>query len=88
MDASTLNLCLEWSGAVVGVIGATLLAAQSPVSKYGWAFFFAANLLLIAWAIRIDAFGLLVQQGFFTLTSLLGLYRSGLIPSFLCHQKL
>ena len=39
-----------------------------------------ANLLLICWALRMQAMGLLVQQLGFTATSVLGLYRSGLWP--------
>lgn len=80
-NITNLNFWLEWSGAIVGIVGAALLATHSRIAKYGWLCFFAANLLFIAWALRIGAPGLLVQQICFTLTSLLGIARSGFFPS-------
>jgi hypothetical protein len=82
------NLILEWSGAVVGLIGAGLLATHSGRARYGWAFFLVANLVFIVWALKINATGLLVQQVGFMFTSLLGLYRSGLYPAFLCRKRI
>lgn len=76
----TLNLVLEWSGAVTGLVGAAILASQTRHARWGWLAFLLANLLLISWALRMQAMGLLVQQVGFTVTSLLGLYRSGLWP--------
>ncbi len=80
-NSLNINVWLEWSGALVGIAGAALLATHSRVAKYGWLCFLAANLLFIAWALRIGATGLLVQQICFTLTSLLGIARSGFFPS-------
>lgn len=74
------NFLLEWAGALIGIMGAALLATNSRFSKYGWWCFLAANVLLIAWALRIGAMGLLVQQVCFTVTSLLGIARSGVSP--------
>ena len=76
-----LNLCLEWGGAFAGLLGAGLLASQTRHARWGWLAFLLANLLLISWALRMQAMGLLVQQVGFTATSLLGLYRSGLWPA-------
>lgn len=80
-NSISLNVWLEWSGALIGIAGAGLLATHSHVAKYGWLCFLAANLIFIAWALRIGATGLLVQQVCFTLTSLLGIARSGFLPS-------
>ena len=80
-NSMSLNAWLEWSGALIGIMGAGLLATHSRGAKYGWLCFLAANLLFIAWALRIGASGLLVQQVCFTLTSLLGIARSGVFPS-------
>lgn len=67
---------LEWAGALLGLLGAFLLATNSHVSRYGWYAFLGANVAMIGFAIDIDAQGLLVQQiGFFG-TSCLGLYRT------------
>lgn len=81
-----LNLWLEWSGALIGLVGATLLATHGRVAKYGWVCFLLANVVFICWAFRIDAFGLLAQQVGFTLTSLLGIFRSGVLPSISCRK--
>ena len=44
----------EWTGTVLGLLGAFLLATNSRISRYGWLAFMA--------------------------TSLLGLYRTGMLP--------
>ena len=80
-NSININVWLEWSGALIGIIGACLLATHGRVAKYGWLCFLAANFLFIVWALRIGASGLLVQQVCFTLTSLLGIIRSGVFPS-------
>lgn len=68
---------LEWTGSLLGLLGAFLLATHSRISRYGWIAFFCANLAMIAFAFCIDRYGLLVQQIGFTATSALGLYRAG-----------
>jgi hypothetical protein len=74
MSASTQ--VLEWSGSILGLLGAFVLATHTHFSRYGWFLFFAANLFMIGFAISIDAYGLLVQQMGFMSTSLLGMYRA------------
>ena len=69
----------EWTGAVLGLLGAFLLATHSAVSRYGWLAFLFANFAMMAFALSIGAHGLLVQQIGFTCTTLLGLRRSGLL---------
>jgi hypothetical protein len=66
----------EWSGSILGLAGAFLLATHSALSRLGWVLFLAANLAMIAFAAGIGAYGLLLQQLGFTVTSLLGIYRS------------
>lgn len=68
----------EWIGALLGLLGAFLLATHSPISRYGWLAFLGANVAMTAFATTIGAYGLLVQQLGFTATTLLGLRRSGL----------
>ena len=70
----------EWAGCVLGLSGAWLLASNTRVSKYGWIAFLLANFAMIAFAVGVNAYGLLLQQVGFTGSSLLGLYRSGLWP--------
>ena len=66
----------EWSGSLLGLLGAFLLATHSSLSRYGWHAFLAANIAMICFELQIHAWGLLVQQVGFTATSLFGLYRS------------
>lgn len=82
MEVQNLNAWLEWSGAIIGLFGAGLLATYSRAAKFSWVCFLVANVSFIVWAIRIEAHGLLVQQLGFMLTSLLGVVRSGVFPSF------
>lgn len=72
---------LEWGGAATGLLGAFLLATHTRVSPYGWIAFLVANVLLAAFALGIERYGLLTQQLGFTATSLLGVYRAGFFRS-------
>lgn len=71
---------LEWSGCVLGVLGALLLATNTRVSKYGWVAFLASNGFWIAYGIMSGAYGVLVMQSVFTVTSAIGLWRWLLRP--------
>lgn len=68
----------EWTGAILGLLGAFLLATHSSVSRYGWLAYLGANVAMTVFAAAIDAHGLLLQQLGFTVTTLIGLHRSGL----------
>ena len=72
MDIQTI----EWAGSITGLIGATLLAMNTKISRYGWVFFLASNGLLITFSLLGGHKGLLLMQCGFTLTSLLGIFRS------------
>jgi hypothetical protein len=65
----------EWLGCVFGLAGAGLLATNSTISRYGWVCFLAANILLITFACQIAAWGLLLQQIGFMVTTVIGLKR-------------
>ena len=67
----------EWLGAGFGVLGSGLLALARPaVVRAGWLCFLAANIAMGAFAVRVDATGLLVQQMGFMATTVFGLYRT------------
>ena len=71
-------VALEWIGAILGLLGAFLLASHTSISRYGWIAYLGANVAMTAFAMAIGAYGLLLQQIGFTATTLLGLRRSGL----------
>lgn len=75
----TLAQVLEWSGALIGLAGAFLLASNTRVSRYGWVGFLLANFLMLGFGILGGHWGLLTQQVGFTATSILGIHRSGLL---------
>ena len=76
LHASRRLRYLEWSGALIGIAGAALLAANVGCSRYGWIFFLLANFAFIGYARGIRAHGLLLQQVAFMGTSILGLVRA------------
>jgi hypothetical protein len=85
-DAAMLTT-LEWpAGSLLGLLGAYLLATHGRISRYGWIAFLAANIVMMAFALGIDRYGLLIQQVGFTGTSLLGLRRTGLWARRTCHE--
>ena len=71
-------IALEWIGAVLGLLGAFLLATHTSISRYGWLAYLGANIAMTGFALAIGAHGLLVQQLGFTATTVLGIHRSGL----------
>lgn len=86
MGPGSILTAFEWGGALLGLLGAFLLATHSRVSRYGWLAFLAANVAMIAFAVGINAYGLLVQQIGFTCTSLLGIHRAWLRPMRRCRR--
>jgi hypothetical protein len=70
----------EWTGSIMGLLGAFLLATHSRISRYGWWAFLVGNVALIAFALQIGAWGLLLQQLGLMAINGLGLYRIGLWP--------
>ncbi len=66
---------LQWSGAVLGLSGAALLALNVRISPWGWVLFLASNAAWIAFGLLAAVPGLVTMQAGFTLTSLLGTWR-------------
>ena len=66
---------IEWMGSILGLVGAGLLATNSPVSGYGFVAFILSNICWIYYGSRTRAHGLLTMQAGFTLTSLVGIAR-------------
>ena len=66
---------LEWSGSILGILGATLVASGTKHSHWGWWLFFFSSMQLCVFALSIEAYGLLALHGCFVLTNILGLIR-------------
>lgn len=66
---------LVWSGAILGLIGAAMLAINHKVSRFGWLFFLASNVCWVIYGIATHAFGLVVMQAGFTVTTIIGIFR-------------
>lgn len=65
---------LEWSGAGLSMLGALLTALPTSDLRFlGFLCFLVANILLVAWAMLNRCRGISAMQGFFILTSILGI---------------
>lgn len=74
MSSNVLTL-IQWNGCASGVLGSCLLALHNRYSGLGFVFFLISNLFWIAFALATQTPGLLTQQAFFTLTSVLGIWN-------------
>lgn len=71
---------LEWSGAMLGLLGAYLIATHGRYARYGWIAFLGANAAMAGFAAATGAHGLLLQQLGFTGSAVLGLQRAWRAP--------
>lgn len=65
---------LEWQAAVFGMLGSLLLALRIPPA-WGFMAYLVSNVTWIVVARRKGIRALIVQQGFFMATTLLGLWN-------------
>ena len=70
----------ETIGAVLGVLGAGLLATNTRASGWGYALFLASNGALLAFGYLAEHWRFVAMQLVFTGTSLLGLWRWVIAP--------
>lgn len=63
-------------GTVCGLAGAFVLAASAKREAWGWLLFLASNAAMIALGQRLDRPDIVILQCGFTITSLLGLWRT------------
>ncbi|WP_304350865.1 hypothetical protein [Comamonas testosteroni] len=87
MTEENITQTLEWASTLTGLSGAYLLATNSRASRWGWVGFTLANFFAIGFALRAGHHGLFVQQLGFMGSSVLGMYRSGLIKCLGCKNK-
>ncbi|WP_137887563.1 nicotinamide mononucleotide transporter [Pseudomonas sp. 2FE] len=70
-----MTLYFEWIGSICGVLGALMISSNTRVSPWGWWMFLASSLSLCGYALLQQAWGLLMLNGFFVATNLIGLIR-------------
>lgn len=75
-----MTIALEWSGALLGLLGAYLIATHGRWARYGWIAFLAANATMGGFALATEARGLLLQQVGFMGSAVLGLRRAWRAP--------
>lgn len=68
------------TGTVCGIAGAWVLSTSSKRQALGWLLFLASNAGLIVLGLRLQRPDIVTLQCVFTVTSLLGLWRTGLRP--------
>ncbi len=73
LQGMTVVAMLEWVGALFGIMGALLLAANSSYSGWGFASFLASNILWMGYGVLKRAHGMITMQIAFMITSFLGL---------------
>jgi hypothetical protein len=66
---------LGWVASLLAMVGTTLDAANCRRSRWRFAFYLAANLCLVRYAIGIGSRPLIFQFGLMTLSSALGMWR-------------
>ena len=65
----------EWAGCLTGLSGAALLAANLPISGWGFALFLASNAFMFIYGYLAKAKGLMLMQIGFTATSVTGVFK-------------
>jgi hypothetical protein len=66
---------VEWTGAILGILGSLLLALKVPVSGYGFVAFLTSNVFWLGYGVRTRAWGMVTMQVGFTFTSITGIYN-------------
>lgn len=75
-----LSNALKWIGTVGGVSGAFLLAANVPVSGWGYVPFLMGALALVGWGVLIKEPAIWLLNGVFCMANLVGIWRWLLSP--------
>jgi len=80
---SWLNV-LEWAGCALGILGAVLVAVKSRHAHWAWGLWLVSNLSWTAYGLGTGQMSIALQQGAFSLTSLLGLWHWVVCPRLEC----
>jgi len=74
-DLTQLQTTLEWTGCLMGLAGAAVLASKKPWAAWGWALFLVSNGFLVAYGIVAGASGITTMQVGYTITSSFGVWN-------------
>ena len=66
---------IGWSGAILSVCGALLIALNAPVSRYAFIVYLVASGLLMTYAGLRGDVPILIQAAGFTMINLIGIWR-------------
>ena len=68
---------LQWPAMIIALIGAWYVGHAHPRARM-WGFwgFLISNILWVAWALHNHAWGLLIMQALFIVTSARGIYQN------------
>jgi hypothetical protein len=80
MQQQKLFTIIEWTGSLIGVSAAILLALNIPISAWAYVFYLLSSILLLIWSVREQAHGLAFQNFVFIAINLLGIYRWLIVP--------
>lgn len=75
LTSLTMSHFLEWTGSILAVSAAILLALNIEISPWAYVGYFFSSILLTVWGIRQKAYGIAWQNSVFIVINLLGIYR-------------
>lgn len=70
----------EWAGCALGILGAVLVAVKSPHAHWAWVLWLVSNLSWTAYGLGTGQTAIALQQGAFSITSMIGLWHWLLRP--------
>lgn len=70
----------EWAGCALGILGAVLVAVKSPHARWAWVLWLVSNLSWTAYGLGTGQASIALQQGAFSITSMIGLWHWVLRP--------
>lgn len=66
---------MEWSGAMIAVIAAIMLALNIPISPWAFVLYFISSVILALWGWYRGAYAIALQNVIFIGINTLGIYR-------------
>ncbi|MBS0414390.1 MAG: hypothetical protein JSR68_08455 [Proteobacteria bacterium] len=83
----TTQQAIEYAAALLGVLGALLLAVKSRWSGWAFVLWLGSNMLWVIFGARGAHWGLVLQNAAFTVTSLAGIWVWLVLPRLRSRQR-